>query len=142
MMHGVFARVFVRSTEDPEKVLRALQTVVPLATKKNVKVTEHRGVYGNLFYSITYEGRRKEAKKVWEHVWRNLDPEDREFLKERIEEFVDEWGNLHLRFDKQDAYRGKLRLGQSGVVKLVFKLEAYPAKPEKFREIARKLVEK
>ncbi len=141
MMHGVFIRAFVRSTEDPKKVLQAVKTVNPFLDEKRLVVREHRGVYGNTFLSFTYEGKKKEALKVWEHIWKNLDEEDREFLKRHIEEFLDKWGNLHLRFKKQEAYEGRLTLGTSGVIKVVFKLEAYPARPEKFREVARKLVE-
>ncbi len=140
MMHGVFVRVFVRSTEDPEKVKEAVKNVIPTLDEKRIEVREHKGVYGNLFLSLTYEGGKREARKAWEHIWTNLDPEDREFLKNHIEEFVDEWGNLHLRFDKQEAYLGRLRLGQSGVIKVIFKLEAYPARREKFLEVARRLV--
>jgi RNA binding exosome subunit len=141
MMHGLFMRAFVRSTEDPEKVKQAMKTINPFLDEKRLIIREHRGVYGNLFLSLSYEGKKKEALKVWNHIWENLDQEDREFLKERIEEFVDELGHLHLRFKKQEAYEGRLVLGTSGVIKVVFKLEAYPARSEKFREVARRLVE-
>ena len=100
MMHGVFLRAFVRSTEDPRKVIEAIKNIVPVLDEKKLTVHEHKGVYGNLFLSITYEGGKKEARKTWEHIWNHLDPEDKEFLRDHIEEFVDEWGNLHLRFDK------------------------------------------
>ena len=140
MMHGVFLRAFVRSTEDPEKVIEAMKNVIPGLDRKKIQIREHKGVYGNLFLSLTYEGGKKEAIEAWKHIWENLDPNDREFLREHIEEFVDDWGHLHLRFDKQEAFLGGLRLGSSGVIKVIFKLEAYPARKEKFLEVARRLV--
>ena len=142
MMLGFYARAFVRSTEDPEKVVQALGNIIPTLDSKKLEIREHHGVYGNLFYSILYKGEKKEARKVWEHIWKNLDEEDRELLRNEIEKYVDEWGQLHLRLDKQSAFEGKLRLGTGGVIKLVFKLEAYPAKPENFLRVARELVER
>ncbi len=140
MIQRFFLRAFVRSTEDPRKVLQAVRTVVPWIEEGDVSVSEHKGVYGNVFLSIIYEAGKREARKIWEHVWNAIEEDDRELLRERIEEFLDEFGQIHLRFDKQEAYKGKLVLGTSGVIKVVFKLEAYPAKYENFLRIARKLV--
>ncbi len=139
MFHHVTARVFVRSTEDEQKVRTALDNVIPGAGKK-AKKYEHRGVYGNKFFSLIFSGGKKEAKTAWKHIWDRLEEGSKLLLKAKIHEFVDEFGNLHLRFRKQEAYRGILDLGKEDVIKVMFKLEAYPATYENFLEKARRLV--
>ena len=140
MMHGVFLRAFVRSTEDPEKVIEAIRNICPSIEKKELKIREHKGIYGNLFLSITYEGRKKEAEKIWRCLWDRLDEEDKAFLSKHVGEFIDEGGNLHIRIRKQDAFRGRIRLGTAGVIKIVFRLEGYPARYENYLKEARRLV--
>ncbi len=137
---GVKATVFCRSTEDPEKVKKALLSLFPFPV--DVDVQEIRGMLGNVFYMMSAEVRKKSlARKVWRHVWDKLPEEDREYLRENVEKHVDPIGRLHLRFDKEAAYLGELRLAEGGrVVKAVFRLEAYPATPEEFAKAARKLV--
>lgn len=140
MIHHYTLRVFVRSTESMEKVIKAVKTVDPYFNEKKAIITEHKGVYGNTFYSITHTGKKKEAKKLWNHILTHLEPSDREYLREHILDHLDEFGRIHLRFNKQEAYLGRLVLGENNVIKIVFQLESYPATYEKFKEIARGLV--
>ncbi len=140
MIHHYTLRVFVRSTESMEKVIKAVKTVDPYFDTEGAAITEHRGIYGNIFYSISYSGGRREARRLWNYIFNHLDAKDREYLKEHVLDHLDELGRLHLRLDKHKAYQGKLVLGESNVIKLVFQLEAYPATYEKFKEVARGLV--
>ena len=55
---------------------------------------------------------------------------------------MDDSGNLFLRFDKQRAYQGDLKVVEHGdSIHLKIKIAAYPAKKKVALEIARKLFE-
>ncbi len=136
------ATVFVRATESEEKVLRALRTVVPEGIGL-LERTEAKGVLGNKIVILRVLVRKKsEARKLWRHIWERLEEKERAYLKEHAVDHVDEFGRFHLRFDKQEAFAGKLVLSTGGgVIKVVFQLEAYPATPEGFKRAVRELVE-
>ncbi len=132
--------VFVRATESEEKVLKALRTVT--GDVGELERTEAKGVLGNPIVILRVPVRKKaEARRLWKHIWATLGEEDREYLRKHILEHVDEFGRVHLRFDKQKAYMGELKLSEGGgVVKVVIQLEAYPANPEGFARAAGELV--
>ena len=61
-----------------------------------------------------------------------------ELLKTQITERVDEQCALHIRFDKQAAYEGEVKLATTpDTIAVRIKLKAYPAR----REIAIKVAE-
>ena len=66
----------------------------------------------------------------------------RKRILNRLEDKIDENGNLYLRFDKQRAYLGDLKVVDHGdSIHLKIKIAAYPAKKKVAIEIARKLFE-
>ena len=69
------------------------------------------------------------------------DPARKRILN-RLEDKMDDSGNLYLRFDKQRAYSGDLKVVDHGdSIHLKIKIAAYPAKKKVAIEIARKLFE-
>jgi RNA binding exosome subunit len=58
----------------------------------------------------------------------------------RLEDKMDDYGNLYLRFDKQRAYLGDLKVVEHGdSIHVKIKIAAYPAKKKVAIEIAKKL---
>jgi len=141
---SISATVFARATEDEEKVRKALELVLPppeerKKMKLSVKRTVAKGVLGNPIIIIEARADRKsDARKWWKHIVSLLKKEDVEYVLENMHDFLDEFGVVHLRFDKQAAYLGRPVLsGGGGVIKIRAQLEAYPAKPEEFEKAFR-----
>ena len=129
--HYVDLRAFSYETEDEARVEAALRTFLP--EEFEVERAESRGHHGD---RIVVRSARVERADDVRHVLAQVAaaPEyDRIFdeLDDRIT------GNceLFLRFDKQAAFRGEVRLGPG--ITFRAKVEAYPAKREAAIENAR-----
>ncbi|HIQ09918.1 MAG TPA: hypothetical protein EYH23_00135, partial [Euryarchaeota archaeon] len=127
---SISATVFARATEDEEKVRKALELVLPppeerKKMKLSVKRTVAKGVLGNPIIIIEARADRKsDARKWWKHIVSLLKKEDVEYVLENMHDFLDEFGVVHLRFDKQAAYLGRPVLsGGGGVIKIRAQLE-------------------
>ncbi len=136
---------FVRATEDEEKVRQAVRTILPPDLDlKNSRVvwreTIAKGVLGNPILIIEVKASRKsDARKIWKHIRSLLSEEDIKYITSHPDDFLDEFGTVHLRFDKQEAYLGRPVLTAGGdVVKVRAQLEAYPAKPEEYLKAFKK----
>ncbi len=136
---GIIISAICYSTEDPEKVARAIETLIPFEFE--IKASNATGHYGNPIKFLEVELRKKrEIKTFWNHLMEKLN-EEREILLEFIEELVDEDGVLYIRIDKQSAYLGKVELaGTSDSIMVRIKLVTYPFRREKILEFARKIV--
>jgi len=146
---SISAMVFVRATEDEEKVMKALELVLPPEEERkkmkiHIEKKKAKGVLGNPIIIIEAKATRKsDARKWWEHIRSLLREKDVEYILHHPDDFMDEFGIVHLRFDKQRAYDGvPVLTGGGGVVKIRAQLEAYPAKPEEFRKAFLKLFER
>ena len=138
---SISATAFVRATEDEDKVRKALELLLPpQEERKKMKITLERtvakGVLGNPIVILSAKAERKsDARKWWRYILSLLGKEDVEYILGHPDDFLDEFGVIHLRFDKQEAYQGRPVLtAGGGVVKVRAQLEAYPAKPEEFRK--------
>jgi len=146
---SISAMVFVRATEDEEKVMKALELVLPPEKeRKRMKLRIERrvakGVLGNPIIILEARATRKsDARKWWKHILSLLSEKDLEYITNHPDDFMDEFGVVHLRFDKQKAYEGvPVLTGGGGVIKIRAQLEAYPAKVEEFRKAFFKLFER
>ena len=138
---SISATVFVRATEDEEKVKRALELVLPpQEEQKGMKIDVERkiasGVLENpIIVMKAKTERRSDARKWWKHILSILSKEDVGHILKHSEDFLDELGRIHFRFNKQEACRGKPVIASGGgVIKVRAQLEAYPAKPEEFKK--------
>jgi len=130
------ARAFCHATESLEKVRQALTFV---AGEGEIAEERAEGHHGNpiTVLSIVADGR--------EGAERLLGMLDAESLREvscTLESRVDEACGLHLRFDKQAAYMGRLELSSGGdVVDVRMRILAFPAKRELAVETAGRFLE-
>jgi len=105
-------RFSVHATEDLDKVINAVQQLLPADQVEDIafKKKTLRGHYGN---PITLFDTRIKKKKVVEalveHLFSNLNEQDKVSLLREIDQHVEE-GSLYIRLDKQAAFQGEIRL--------------------------------
>ncbi|MCE4604678.1 MAG: hypothetical protein F7B20_06915 [Aeropyrum sp.] len=106
------ARVAVHATEDREKVLKALSSVVPTKSE-GVEVVEDvfEGHYGNPIRILTIRVKSPRlAEDLLKSVLDRLPEHDVKYLLSTLDERVDKSGALYLRVSKQDAFHGEIRI--------------------------------
>lgn len=111
-INGVYIRFLVHSTEDPERVEKAIFNLLPADYVDGIqwKRSPLKGHYGN---PITlYETMMKDHKIIFEFIKQlsgNLTKSDKTALLEEADLLIDK-GNMFLRLDKQVAFRGEYKL--------------------------------
>ena len=139
MIHNISYRAFVYGTENGEKVLNSIKTLFPNSSPQ-CEATE--GYYKNSVLILYNKiDKKREIKDFVEKLSTMNDPARKRILN-RLEDKMDDDGNLYLRFDKQRAYLSDLKVVEHGdSIHLKIKIAAYPAKKKVAIEIARKLFE-
>jgi len=139
MIHNISYRAFVYGTENKEKVLNSIKTLFPNSSPQ-CEATE--GYYKNSVLILYNKiDKKREIKDFVEKLSTMNDPARKRILN-RLEDKMDDDGNLYLRFDKQRAYLSDLKVVEHGdSIHLKIKIAAYPAKKKVAIEIARKLFE-
>ena len=113
-------RVFAHATEDPDKVQSAVRNLLPIELSE-ILVFEKQsctGHHGNpiiLFTSKLTD--KKMLPKALEKIGKELGSLDKEELDRDIKLHLEK-GNMYLRFDKQSAFLGSLKLTQSDPIHL------------------------
>ena len=113
-------RFCAHATEDVDKVMEAVQKVLPsdLAEDVAFKRSSLEGHYGN---PITFfETRIKDKETVRalvEKLSANLSSLDKEELGRNINRYFEK-GSLYIRLDKQVAFQGKIRLVTSDPIRI------------------------
>ena len=105
-------RFFAHATEDPEKVMEAVQQILPSDHIDNIafKKNNLRGHYGNPISLFETRIKKKEIiQALVKHLFSNLSELDKGTLFREIDLHAED-GNLYLRLDKQAALQGELKL--------------------------------
>lgn len=107
-------RVFAHATEDPVKVQTAVRNLFPTELLETLVFEKQNctGHHGNpiiLFTSKLTE--KKLLLKALEKIGKELGALDKEDLNRDIKLHIEK-GNMYLRFDKQSAFLGSLKLTQ------------------------------
>jgi len=126
-------RVLAHATENPEKVYRALENVAGWEALEEVEVKRQKleGHYGNPIILYAWKtGKKSLIRKVLLGLFPRIMEPDRRLLLAGLEERIDEEGNFYLRLDKQEAYLGRIKLGEADPIRLKVKL-AIPARQRK-----------
>jgi len=104
-------RVFVHATEDKDRVLQALEELLPEDVFDEVEIIEesYHGHYGNPITVLTIKIRDpRKAEATLNYILSRLSQGDRAVLASSLEDRVDKEGTLYFRLSKQDAYLGRL----------------------------------
>ena len=113
-------RVFAHATEDPERVLSAVRSIIPLELTETVvfKKSSLTGHHGNPITILETRIKEKEiTQPVFEKLSTGLGIFDKDLLSNEIDQHL-ESGNLYLRLDKQSAYLNELKLGTTDPIHL------------------------
>ena len=113
-------RVFAHATEDPDKVQTAVRNLLPTELSETLifEVQSCTGHHGNpiiLFTSKLTD--KKLLPKALEKIGKDLSALDKEELNRNINLHLEK-GNMYLRFDKQSALLGSLKLTQNDPIHL------------------------
>ena len=139
MIHNISYRAFVYGTENGEKVLNSIKTLFPNSSPA-CESTE--GYYKNPVLILSNKIDNKRELKDFVKILSNLKDPTKKMVIHQLENKMDDFGNLFLRFDKQRAYLGDLKIVEHGdSIHLKIKIAAYPAKKKVALKIARKLFE-
>lgn len=138
LVHSIVVSTFVHATEEEERVLVALRVIVP----SEVPIDQQRatGHFGNPVIILRARMEQAQAvRRTLDMINEKLLKSDSEHLKDNASQYLDDSGNLFIRFDKQQAARGALRLGREDPILVKLKLAAYPARRQTALELARRL---
>jgi hypothetical protein len=139
MIHNLSYRAFVYGTESEEKVREAIYTLLPTAQPLK-EITE--GYHKNQVIILQGKTTKKREIKDFLEKLHKLKPSAKKRILRELEDRMDVRGNLFLRFDKQSAYLGDLKLVEHGdALHLKLKIAAYPANKEEALKVARQIFE-
>ncbi len=132
--HHIQARAFCHATEEPRQVQAALARVVGVSLEgedakrfqKGLQDTPTEGHYHNPIHIYEYEVTRGgDVRRFWQAALG--DANVRERLEREIEQRLDDDLVFWIRFDKQAAARGELRLSDGqDIIQVRAKLATYP----------------
>jgi RNA binding exosome subunit len=135
MIHNISYRVFVYGTENEEKVKAAVKTLFP---NSHPQTDTTEGYFKNPVLILHDKISKNREIKNFIHILKEIDAASKKRLLSVLENKMDERGNLFLRFDKQRAYLGDLKIIEHGdAIHVKINIAAYPAKKENAMEIAR-----
>jgi RNA-binding protein len=138
VIHRVSFRTFVAATEDEERVKEALSIFVPL---DGISVVTATGHYGNSIKILDAILKKRDGLGFFSILREQLPRVDLVRLRRELPERVDEKNELHLRLDKQAAFKGKVYLTDStDAIVVTALIESYPAKYEEALRIAGELL--
>ncbi|MCW4014784.1 MAG: hypothetical protein NWF06_00260 [Candidatus Bathyarchaeota archaeon] len=116
----VDVRFCAHATEDIDKVVEAVQTVLPTDQFEDIQFNRSvlEGHYGN---PITFFEARIKDKEIIKTIVENLSASlgsfDKDELSRTINRCVDK-GSLYIRLDKQAAFQGKIKLVTSDPIRI------------------------
>jgi RNA binding exosome subunit len=115
----------VHATEDADRVYQALIRVLPNGPLPSKTETRRfYGHHGNEIRMIGLSIRGGPANSLFENVWKSLTSFDRAAVLRELDLHVDTSGALHLRFDKEEAFRGILKLKNQDPIKVQLSFRA------------------
>ncbi len=124
IIDSIAIRAIAHATEDLDKVKQALEFI---SGRSDFEVLETKGYHGNKIIVLRLEIKKNmEIKEFWKHLLSlGIEQEIMPFL----DDLITEEGTLHMRFDKQEAYRGRLAIVSGGdTIALRVKILSYPRK--------------
>jgi hypothetical protein len=113
-------RVFAHATEDPDKVQTAIRNLLPPELSETLifEIQSCTGHHGNPIILFTSKMTDKKLlPKALEKIGKDLGALDKEELNRDIKLHLEK-GNMYLRFDKQSAFLGSLKLTQNDPIHL------------------------
>jgi RNA binding exosome subunit len=109
----------VHATEDVDRVLQALSRVFPEGSlPSNPDTRRFDGHYGNEIRIVDLSIRGAAARSFLTYLWKSLASFDRASILNALDKHLDPSGGLHLRLDKEEVFRGILRIKDQDPIKI------------------------
>ena len=112
--------VIVHATEDENKILESLSTILCIHPNK-FRHMESIGHWGNRIILTTGRLESAEANTLIKKILNSLNSMERGRLSNSLQSFIDEKRNLYLRLDKQRICQKRISLAESDSVRLRFR---------------------
>ncbi|MCX8162198.1 MAG: hypothetical protein N3E44_04310 [Candidatus Bathyarchaeota archaeon] len=112
-LHGSLElEVYVHATEDESKVMKAVSNILPkdLYEKISFNKVKARGHYGNPIIIMKAEVKVEDPEVLSKYIIGKMESYDREYVRRSLERFINDVGTVYFRFDKQEAYLGRIVL--------------------------------
>ena len=135
----VDVRFCAHATEDLDKVMEAVQNVLPSSHIEDIafKRSSLEGHYGNpITFFETRIKDKQTVKALVENISSNLSVLDKDELARTIHRCVEK-GSLYLRLDKQAAFKGKTKLVTSDPIRI--RIRFRKSKTEDVTQICREI---
>jgi RNA binding exosome subunit len=138
MIHNISYRVFIYGTESECKVEKALKNIFPDALPQK-EVTE--GYYKNPVTILSQKFNKKREINNFIKKLHEMDSNEKIKVSNDLDKKMDDKGNLFLRFNKQEAFKGNWKVVEHGdSIHIKIKIAAYPSKKEGAIKIAREIL--
>jgi RNA binding exosome subunit len=129
------------ATDDLDKVQAALQSILPETLKKREVFTRRymQGHHGNPI--VTFEAKLTKPQEIdqfTDYFTRHLAKNEKLLIERDLDMHSDDEGNLYIRLDKQQAYRGIVELGDEDPIRLRLKFTRLSGEA---RELMKKFLE-
>ena len=109
----------VHATEDVDRVLQSLSRVFPEgALPSKAETRRFHGHYGNEIRTVELSIRDAPARSFLDHLWKSLPSFDRASILGALGSHLDASGGLHLRLDKEQVFRGIIRMKDQDPIKI------------------------
>lgn len=132
---------FVHATEDLEKVLVAVRSISPAVTLAVTTKKRAKGHHGNEIMILDYSTKNaKQGEHFLSDVLSRLTTMDRTELLSDLSSRIDTGGTLHIRLDKQEAFKGLIRLQNIDPIKIAISFRREPFDQTDFEDQVRKLL--
>lgn len=123
-IHSVDISTIAHATEDLDKVNVALRTLLPEALRQREVFTRRymQGHHNNPIVTCDAKfTRRAEVEQFVGHFMSRLAKNERLLIERDLDLYSDEEGNLYIRIDKQQAFRGTVELGNEDPIRVRLK---------------------
>ncbi len=136
-IHNITIRAIARSTESEDRVKAALSIFL---SGEEIETVIAEGYFGNPILILQAHIKGKNCNKFIELLNSRLSENELKRLKNELCERIDDNCVLHIRFDKQAAYKGAIKPATtSDTITAQLKLKAFPARRERAIAVAEKI---
>ena len=128
-VHYITFRASVQATESDDRVKTALSLFL---FDNEIDESKTEGHFRNPIILLEGKIKGKDCTRFIDLLKTGLPPNELEKLRSERCDRIDDDCCLHIRFDKQEAFKGNIRLAATAdVITATIKLKAYPAHREK-----------
>ena len=123
-LQSVQISTIAHATDDLDKIQTALRFILPESLKGREIFTRKymQGHHGNTI--VTFEAKltkHQEVDQFIDHFTKQLTKNEKLLIKRDLGVHSDDEGNLYIRLDKQQAFRGEVQLGDEDPIRVRLK---------------------